>query len=74
MGATCYSCIGGTNLKECITKLETGVQIVVGTPGRVNDMIKRNKLSKLSFTLSSLFLIFVLFKIQNILNHLYSMT
>lgn len=30
-------------------KLESGVHVVVGTPGRVNDMIQRQSLRKHSF-------------------------
>ncbi|EPS60784.1 hypothetical protein M569_14017 [Genlisea aurea] len=39
-----HSCIGGKNLGEDIRKLEHGVQVVSGTPGRVCDMIKRRTL------------------------------
>jgi translation initiation factor 4A len=45
MGATCHACIGGTNVREGMSKLEQGVQIVVGTPGRVSDMITRKALN-----------------------------
>lgn len=41
MQATCHACIGGTNVKEDMKKLEIGSQIVVGTPGRVSDMLSR---------------------------------
>jgi len=41
MQVTCHACIGGTNVKEDMKKLETGSQIVVGTPGRVSDMLSR---------------------------------
>lgn len=41
MGAQCHACIGGTNIRDDITKLERGVHVVVGTPGRVFDMINR---------------------------------
>jgi len=37
-------CVGGTNVREDMTKLREGVQIVVGTPGRAYDMIKRGAL------------------------------
>jgi translation initiation factor 4A len=47
MGASCHACIGGTNVKEGMSKLEQGQQIIVGTPGRVSDMISRKALSKL---------------------------
>lgn len=42
----CHACIGGTNVREDMRKLEEGAQIVVGTPGRVYDMIVRKSLSK----------------------------
>ncbi|KAK3871662.1 hypothetical protein Pcinc_023220 [Petrolisthes cinctipes] len=41
---SCHACIGGTNLKEDMRRLEKGVQIIVGTPGRVYDMINRRVL------------------------------
>lgn len=44
MTIMCHACIGGTNIREDIRKLELGVHIVVGTPGRVYDMISRNAL------------------------------
>lgn len=44
MGASCHACIGGTNVRDDIKRLETGVQIVVGTPGRVFDMLSRSAL------------------------------
>merc|ERR1719295_1816645 len=36
--------MGGTLVKDDMATLQKGVQIVVGTPGRVNDMINRNAL------------------------------
>ncbi|KAL0274441.1 UNVERIFIED_CONTAM: hypothetical protein PYX00_006864 [Menopon gallinae] len=44
MSANCHACIGGTNVREDILKLERGVHVVVGTPGRVYDMISRGSL------------------------------
>ena len=44
MDATCYTCVGGTNVRDDIKHLEAGVQIVVGTPGRINDMLNRSVL------------------------------
>jgi len=44
MKVTSHSCVGGTAVREDIRTLTSGVQIVVGTPGRVNDMINRNAL------------------------------
>jgi ATP-dependent RNA helicase len=36
-----HACIGGKSVGEDIRKLEHGVHVVSGTPGRVCDMIKR---------------------------------
>lgn len=44
MQITCHACIGGTNVRDDIRKLESGQQVVVGTPGRVHDMINRRAL------------------------------
>jgi len=41
MGAQCHACIGGTSVREDMRKLDDGQHIVVGTPGRVFDMISR---------------------------------
>jgi len=40
----CHACIGGTRVRDDITKLQSGVHIVVGTPGRVYDMLCRRVL------------------------------
>ncbi|KAG8758354.1 translation initiation factor eIF4A [Serendipita sp. 396] len=40
----CMACVGGTNVREDMQKLGEGVQIIVGTPGRVFDMINRGAL------------------------------
>jgi translation initiation factor 4A len=40
----CHVCIGGTNVREDMRILEGGVHIVIGTPGRVFDMINRGAL------------------------------
>lgn len=44
MGVTCHACIGGTNVRDDMKRLEAGAQIVVGTPGRVYDMLNRSAL------------------------------
>ena len=44
MNAQCHACIGGTNVREDVRKLESGTHVVVGTPVRVNDMIGRKVL------------------------------
>merc|ERR1719219_1538070 len=45
MGAQCHACIGGTSVREDMQKLNNGTHIVVGTPGRVFDMISRRVLN-----------------------------
>jgi translation initiation factor 4A len=44
LNVKCHSCIGGTRVRDDITKLQSGVHVVVGTPGRVFDMLCRNVL------------------------------
>jgi translation initiation factor 4A len=44
MNAKCHACIGGTNVRDDIRILEEGCHVVVGTPGRVFDMINRRAL------------------------------
>ncbi|THF96229.1 hypothetical protein TEA_010164 [Camellia sinensis var. sinensis] len=39
-----HACVGGKSVGEDIRKLEYGVHVVSGTPGRVCDMIKRRTL------------------------------
>lgn len=41
MGIIVHACVGGTSVKEDIALLKKGVHIVVGTPGRINDMMKK---------------------------------
>jgi len=36
-----HACVGGTVVKEDIRILKQGVHVVVGTPGRIHDMMKR---------------------------------
>lgn len=40
----CHACVGGTSVGADLNRLDEGVQVVVGTPGRVFDMICRNAL------------------------------
>jgi len=40
----CHPCIGGTSVREDIDKLREGQHLVVGTPGRVFDMITKRHL------------------------------
>jgi len=45
MRITSHTCVGGTNVRDDMNKLREGVHLVVGTPGRVYDMISRSCLS-----------------------------
>uniref|UniRef100_A0A674HCC2 ATP-dependent RNA helicase n=1 Tax=Taeniopygia guttata TaxID=59729 RepID=A0A674HCC2_TAEGU len=46
MGASCHACIGGTNVRAEVQKLQLEApHVVVGTPGRVFDMLNRRYLS-----------------------------
>ena len=44
MNATIHACIGGTAVRVDLQVLNEGVQVVVGTPGRVFDVISRGAL------------------------------
>ena len=41
MNVECHACIGGTSVRDDMKALQDGPQVVVGTPGRVQDMIQR---------------------------------
>lgn len=41
MSIECHACIGGTSVRDDMKALQEGPQVVVGTPGRVQDMIQR---------------------------------
>jgi len=42
LNVTSHACVGGTLVRDDIRILREGVQVVVGTPGRVYDMINRS--------------------------------
>lgn len=44
MNVQAHACIGGTKVGEDVKKLDYGQHVVVGTPGRVFDMIRRRNL------------------------------
>ena len=44
MNVECHACIGGTVVRDDVKALQEGVHVVVGTPGRVHDMIQRRAL------------------------------
>jgi translation initiation factor 4A len=45
LDVTSHACVGGTRVTDDLKILRNGVQIVVGTPGRVYDMIDRGVMS-----------------------------
>jgi translation initiation factor 4A len=51
MGITVHTCVGGTSTREDVRVLNKGVHVVVGTPGRVYDMIARGALNTQSLKL-----------------------
>lgn len=40
----CHACVGGTSVGTDLSLLQEGVHVIVGTPGRVYDMIQRKAL------------------------------
>ncbi|CAB4010720.1 eukaryotic initiation factor 4A-II isoform X3, partial [Paramuricea clavata] len=46
MSVKCHACIGGTSVQVGISKLKEGQHIIVGTPGRVYDMLNRGTLER----------------------------
>jgi translation initiation factor 4A len=36
-----HACVGGTSVREDIKRLKDGVHVIVGTPGRIHDMMKK---------------------------------
>lgn len=44
MGVECHACIGGTTVREDMRILRESPHVIVGTPGRVYDMIQRGAL------------------------------
>ncbi|GLE03733.1 hypothetical protein PINS_up012635 [Pythium insidiosum] len=44
MSVQVHACVGGTAVRDDIRTLQQGVHVVVGTPGRVGDMINRRAL------------------------------
>eukprot|EP01067_Filipodium_phascolosomae_P001430 Filipodium_phascolosomae@DN1953_c0_g1_i2.p2 len=47
----CHACVGGTAVREDITSLREGIHMVVGTPGRVFDMMQKKFLGVQSMKL-----------------------
>lgn len=44
LGVSAHACVGGKSMVDDVRRLDAGVQIISGTPGRVFDMIKRKHL------------------------------
>ena len=44
MNVNVHCCIGGTSIQEDEFKFDHGVHVVSGTPGRIYDMIQREKI------------------------------
>jgi len=44
MSVEVHACVGGKSVGEDIRRLDAGVQVISGTPGRVFDMIRRKNL------------------------------
>jgi translation initiation factor 4A len=41
MGVQVHACVGGTSVREDIKRSKDGVHVIVGTPGRIHDMMKK---------------------------------
>lgn len=54
LGLTCQSCIGGANVKRQVEQLKKKPEVIIGTPGRVLELIKAKKIN--AFQLQSLIL------------------
>ena len=48
MKVKCHACIGGTSIRDDLDKLKSGQQLIVGTPGRVSDMIQKRMTGKVT--------------------------
>ncbi|KAG8916663.1 translation initiation factor eIF4A [Tulasnella sp. 417] len=44
LNVECHACIGGSNIREEMARFREGVHVVIGTPGRIYDMINRRVL------------------------------
>jgi translation initiation factor 4A len=46
LGVTAYSATGGTPLREDLRAIEKGTQFIIGTPGRIYDLMNRRALNR----------------------------
>ncbi|QHO28419.1 hypothetical protein S83_023409 [Arachis hypogaea] len=44
LGVKVHACVGGTSVRQDQRILASGIHVVVGTPGRVFDMLRRQSL------------------------------
>ena len=49
LSVICHACVGGTDTREDMKQLSNGVHMVVGTPGRVFDMLETRQALKLTY-------------------------
>lgn len=45
LGVKCHACVGGTLVESDVQSLQSGAHVIVGTPGRVYDLMKRKALN-----------------------------
>lgn len=62
MNVECHVCFGGTSVNDDIKALQEGPQVVVGTPGRIQNMIQRR------FLRTNAMKMFVLDEVDDILS------
>jgi len=44
LGVKAHACIGGTRVRDDVSVLQEGVHVIVGTPGRVLDLLSRDSI------------------------------
>jgi len=63
LGVKCHACVGGTSVIKDTKILKAGVHAVIGTPGRIHDMLRRRAL------VSTYVCMFVLDEADEMLSH-----
>jgi translation initiation factor 4A len=63
LGVKCHACVGGTSVIKDAKVLKGGVHAVIGTPGRIHDMLRRRAL------VSTYVCMFVLDEADEMLSH-----
>lgn len=72
MNIECHACIGGTSVRDDMKALADGPQVVVGTPGRVQDMIQRRFLKTDSMKMFVLDEADEMLSVRNFYSHIFS--